>query len=206
MPVIKLFLSILIIIGCNAIHDSQAKDPYENNPLAKGCNGAVYPKWDISAYVLPYPVGKLYRVNLSSCDGSYHSQGLPDQFAIDFDMAIGTLITAARAGVVAEIEENGIDGNHPNNYVIIDHGDSTYGYYMHLTKNGAIVNKGDTVKAGDHIAYSGNTGLAGYPHLHFVVVKDSYFWPYVSVPVTFRNTYQNIRGLVKGFTYEALKY
>ena len=198
-------------IACTFLEESTS-NPYDkpNNPddapIANGCTGAIYTDWKKSDYVLPYPVGKSYRVNLAACDGSYHSQGLPDQFAIDFDMPIGTLISASKAGIVVDIEESGKDGQHPNNLILIDHGDNSFAYYMHLTENGAIVSIGDTVKQGDQLGYSGNTGLAGYPHLHFVIVQDDYHWPYRSSPVNFKNTISNIRGLVKGYAYKAKSY
>lgn len=175
-------------------------------PLADGCPGVTYPDWQSSSYVLPYPVGKAYEVNLSTCGGSYHSQGRPDEFAIDFDMAIGTLITACRAGTVVHVVESGFDGNHPNNLVVVDHGDNTYAEYMHLTHDGALVNVGDKVKQGDDIGLSGSTGLAGYPHLHFVVSDGSWQWPYESTPVTFSNTMSNVRSLASGTKYEAYPY
>jgi len=39
----------------------------------------------------------------------------------------------------------------------------------YLKKDGVLVNVGDTVKQGQHIGYSGNTGYTAFPHLHFQV-------------------------------------
>lgn len=77
---------------------------------------------------------------------------------------------------------------------------------MHLTHEGAMVAVGDDVKPGDSIGLSGSTGLAGYPHLHFVVAFDSWQWPDESTPVTFRNTISNERSLASGTVYEAFPY
>ena len=78
---------------------------------------------------------------------------------------------------------------------------------MHLTKDGALVEVGDTITKGQLIGYSGATGLAGYPHLHFVVTTDSgWEYPYDSVPVTFKNTAANPNSLVSGETYTATNY
>ncbi len=41
--------------------------------------------------------------------------------------------------------------------------------YWHLQKDGVLVNIGDTVKQGQLIGYSGNTGYTAFPHLHFQV-------------------------------------
>ncbi|MGI9628699.1 MAG: M23 family metallopeptidase [Longimicrobiales bacterium] len=171
-----------------------------------GCRGAVYPDWTTSPYVLPYPVGQTFRVDLSNCSGSFHSAGQPDEFAVDFAMSIGTLITASRPGVVVAVEESGVDGGFPNNLVVVDHGDDTFAEYMHLTQDGALVAVGDSVDYGDDIGLSGATGLAGYPHLHLVVVRDDPAWPYFSAPFNFSNTAANPRGLDANTPYEALSY
>ena len=41
--------------------------------------------------------------------------------------------------------------------------------YWHLRKDGVTVNLSDTVKKGQLIGYSGNTGYTAFPHLHFQV-------------------------------------
>lgn len=171
-----------------------------------GCPGTVYPEWSTSAYVLRFPVGTTFGVDLSNCGGSFHSQGGPDEFAIDFSMQIGTVITASREGTVVHVEESGQDGRFPNNLVVVDQGDGTYAQYMHLTQDGATVENGAEVSQGDTLGLSGATGLAGYPHLHFVVTAGSWEWPYSSVPVTFSNTTANPFSLEFGRRYTAEEY
>ncbi len=176
----------------------------EDDP-AIGCPFANYPDWETSPYVLPFPVGKTYQVRLSNCSSSYHAEGKNDQFAFDFVMATGTLVTAARAGTVVYIEEKGIS-RELNNLVVVDHGDNTFAEYMHLKQYGALVKVGDFVEQGDEIGLSGATGLAGYPHLHFIVVEGSWQWPYDGVPVTFSNTSPNPNSLASNTKYTALPY
>ncbi|MCB9219821.1 MAG: M23 family metallopeptidase [Ignavibacteriales bacterium] len=211
--VILISLTSLLLFSCSVPtkekSESAVKEDntnYEEGPLASGCPDIVYPDWKSSPYVLPYPVGTAYKIDLSNCSGSYHSKGKPDEFAIDFNMGIGTLITASRPGKVIYVEESGFDGKHPNNLVVVDHGDNTFAEYMHLTNNGALVKVGDYVKQGDEIGLSGSTGLAGYPHLHFVVAAVSWQWPYESVPVTFSNTLSNENSLASGTIYQAFEY
>lgn len=193
-------LALLALAACTS---SEPTGPVDANV---GCPGAAYPSWATSPYVLPYPVDARYQVDLSNCSGSFHGVGKPDEFAIDFAMTIGTGITASRAGIVVYVEESGVDGGFPNNLVIVDHGDGTFAQYMHLTENGAWVSVGDAVARGDPVGLSGATGLAGYPHLHFVVSGSDWEWPYVSVPVTFSNTAANPRSLQSGLIYTALSY
>lgn len=144
-------------------------------------------------------------VNLSNCSSSYHAAGRPDQFAFDFDMDKGTLITASRAGVVIFVEDSG-RGREINNLVVVSHKDNTFAEYMHLMQDGALVEEGDIVEQGDPIGLSGATGLAGYPHLHFIVVKGPWEWPYEGIPITFSNTAPNPRGLASYTAYTALDY
>jgi hypothetical protein len=208
------FIFLLLIFNCSS-NDEKITTPTKEEkcsphdkegPLASGCPNTTYPDWKTSPYILPYPVGQAFKIDLSNCSGSYHSEGRPDEFAIDFNMEIETLITAARSGKVVHVEESGLDRGRPNNLVIIDHGDNTYAEYMHLTHNGAFVKVGDFIERGDSIGLSGSTGLAGYPHLHFVVTEKSWQWPYKSIPITFCNTLSNERSLASDTVYEAFSY
>ena len=95
--------------------------------------------------------------------------------ALDFKVKNGTKICAAREGVVSSAradsdkgglkDENISDGN----FVTIKHDDGSVAHYWHLQKDGVLVNIGDTVKAGQPIGLSGNTGYSAFPHLHFEV-------------------------------------
>ena len=40
---------------------------------------------------------------------------------------------------------------------------------------------------GDVLGISGRSGLAGYPHLHFIVVDSEPTYPYHGLAITFRN-------------------
>ena len=55
------------------------------------------------------------------------------------------------------------------NYIVIAHDDDTYGGYWHLEQNGALVEVGESVNAGDIIGRSGSTGFSSMAHLHFMV-------------------------------------
>lgn len=208
---IYLFISILLLTNFNLV-SCKSDEVLGSNiggqlDFANGCEGTIYPDWETSPHLLPYPVGKSYTIGLSHCSGFPHIEGEPDQYAIDFIMDIGTLVTASRVGTIMFVEESGEDYEETNNIVVLRDEDGYFLMYQHLTKNGALVEVGDFVDEGDPIGLSGASGLAGYPHLHFVA---SYFgeWmpPYTSYPITFRNTSPNPNSLIQGQTYEALPY
>ena len=90
-------------------------------------------------------------------------------------MPIGTEILAAREGIVVKVIQNN-NQNCPdkscasyNNYILIYHNNGTFSNYVHLKQNGALVKEGDVVNQDDLIGYSGDTGWANGPHLHFMV-------------------------------------
>lgn len=199
-------LVCICLISCKDNDEFQHLGAETGIVEAANCADADFPEWSLSNYVLPYPVGDSYQIGLSACTSSYHAPGQPDQFAIDFNMPINSLITASVGGQVVHVEESGNDYEFPNNLVVVKSG-TMYVQYMHLTKNGAAVEVGDIVNKGQIIGYSGATGLAGYPHLHFVVTSSNgWQYPYDSVPVTFKNTTANPESLVSGAVYTAEAY
>jgi len=175
------------------------------SPTAPGASGRCgpWPSQEQSPYVLPYPAGEAYNVNQGNCTPGTHSVGSRDQYAYDFEMPIGSTVVAARAGVVAELEEGYEDRNgvvSASNYVLLRHDDGAVSVYFHLTQHGALVELGQAVRQSDPIALSGQTGRAGIrPHLHFGVLGAGG----VTIPVTFRNTEPHPEGLQQGNTYLA---
>jgi murein DD-endopeptidase MepM/ murein hydrolase activator NlpD len=175
-------LMILLIVGC-----SQASPGSADEPIA-GCDGQIYPDPAESPYVLPFPAGEKYETGLTNCSSSYHRAGEPDQYAFDFDMPVGTEFTAVRSGTVYRVvEDQPSNGGGAGNYVVIDHGDGTYALYYHSPQDGIDVTEGDAVDQGEVLGISGRSGLAGYPHLHFIVVDGEPTYPYHGLAITFRN-------------------
>src|SRR3989344_6734227 len=94
--------------------------------------------------------------------------------AIDFSLPEGTPILAAQDGRVVYVKQSSNkNGGEPYykylNSIIIKHENDEYSEYSHLIYKGARVKKGQTVKVGEIIGYSGNTRLSTEPHLHFHV-------------------------------------
>lgn len=134
-------------------------------------------------YSVPY-MGS-YRLNGKENDGSH--------LAVDIKVPENTPVYAIANGVVNKVSNitSGF-GKH----VVIQHNDvptlesasvreTLYSGYNHLSS--IVVTERQIVKKGDLIAYSGSTGFATTPHLHFQIDKDDAPWhPYW--PFTFKES------------------
>jgi murein DD-endopeptidase MepM/ murein hydrolase activator NlpD len=143
--------------------------------------------------------GEPYRLPYASASRFTVSQAYPDrithfdqtsEYAVDFEMPVGTNVFAARGGIVLEVAEDyfeaGIDARLASraNMIRILHDDGTMGLYAHLNWNSIRVRPGQRVARGEYIADSGNTGFSSGPHLHFVVQRNI-GGEIASVPVLF---------------------
>lgn len=162
-----LLVFILLMVGC-----SVSKNPLRKQVklLQKGIL-----KDDTSyVYALPFPERKKYRV----IQGYFSRFTHKERAALDFNMKKGDTITAARDGIVVRAKEDGKKGGLNRKYrsegnnIVIQHADGSRAGYWHLQHNGVLVNIGDTVKKGQPIAFSGKTGYAFVPHLHFLVWRS----------------------------------
>ncbi len=122
-------------------------------------------------YTLPFENKKKVFL-VQAYESSFSHKG---ERALDFKVKKGTTICAARDGIVSAAREDSDKGGLKNenlsdgNYVTIQHDDKSVAHYWHLKKDGVLVNVGDTVKVGQPIGLSGNTGYSAFPHLHFEV-------------------------------------
>lgn len=97
------------------------------------------------------------------CANGYCTSG--GHRGIDFAGGCSTPIFAAAAGRVVFAGFSGGWGN----YIKVDHGDGIITGYAHIKPGGYNVSYGDRVRAGQTIAYVGNTGASTGCHLHFEV-------------------------------------
>lgn len=129
-------------------------------------------KTDFSpVYYLPFSKGSKFLLIQAYNSKMSHK----NELSLDFKMKKGSKVCAARDGVVTAIKKDSDVGGlkdeylSQGNHIIITHSDGSVAMYWHLKKDGVLVNVGDTVKQGEHIGYSGNTGYTAFPHLHFQV-------------------------------------
>ncbi|WP_054953095.1 peptidoglycan DD-metalloendopeptidase family protein [Flaviflexus massiliensis] len=87
---------------------------------------------------------------------------------VDFAVPTGTPIRAWRPGVVTGAGWNTLAGR-TGIGVLLAHAGGFGSYYGHLSR--AMVNRGQTVQAGQLIGLSGNTGRSTGPHLHFEISR-----------------------------------
>jgi hypothetical protein len=109
--------------------------------------------------------------------GNYQPNG---HTGVDFPVNEGTPVRAVANGVVRHV--GWYSGSYADNpywispsfagfVLVIDHG-GYIGIYAHLS--GSPVAVGETVREGQTVAYSGNTGGSTGPHLHFEVLPDGW--------------------------------
>ncbi len=140
--------------------------------------GTPYQDWTIVNYVDLDPGDGLqdYR------GGNYTYNG---HNGIDFTlpnfvaMERGVSVYASLSGTVISVSDSEPDRcstenpcNTPANFIEIDHGNGLITRYLHLRKNSASVEVGQSVVAGQKIGEVGSSGNSSDPHLHFEVYKD----------------------------------
>lgn len=211
-PLIVVLMLVLILVATQSQSQTQTTARKDEPPI----DCVAYPAQTSSPYILPYRVGESYEVITTTEHYVRGNRGVGLN-AVDFQMPIGTSVVAARAGIVVAVQEDYADDNGVDlqeNYVFIKHNDGTIGRYFHLTKQGALLEVGDSVRQGDVIARSGNSGQSPVPHLHFDVQMCGLNLPPnynqlpcgQTLPVTFRNTSQHACGLVTGRSYAAHRF
>src|SRR3989344_2854535 len=125
--------------------------------------------WPIEGAVLPQNFGNTPYSKILY-NGQPHN-------GIDIKASIGTKILASEDGIIREIGNTDMFGQGTKKpclsygkWVLIEHPNGLSTLYAHLSL--IRVQKGDIIKRGDLIAYSGSTGYAIGPHLHFTVYES----------------------------------
>jgi murein DD-endopeptidase MepM/ murein hydrolase activator NlpD len=109
-------------------------------------------------------------------DGARISSGFGSRFhpilgytrmhkGVDFAVPIGTPVMAAGAGIVKFMGR----ANGYGNFVLINHDNNYATAYGHLSRFAPGMRQGARVRQGQVFAYSGMTGMATGPHLHYEI-------------------------------------
>lgn len=113
-------------------------------------------------YIKPISGGRLTsgfgRRNAPTKGASTYHKG------VDWAVPVGTAVFASCGGTVAKAGW----GSGYGYVVYINHEDGRQTRYGHLSK--VLVKAGQTVKQGERIALSGNTGVSTGPHVHFEIL------------------------------------
>lgn len=116
------------------------------------------------------------------------------RYSLDFAMPEGTPVLAARGGVVLLVQDGFTQGGtdpellERANLVVVAHPDATMASYGHL-RRGVRVHVGDQVVEGQLLGFSGATGFAGQPHLHFHVGNRMLGEPGRTIPISIRDAH-----------------
>ena len=95
--------------------------------------------------------------------GAYNGKG---HNGLDFRASVGTPIKSSLSGeVVSAIDNENVYGCGYGRWVMIRHDNGLNTLYAHLSV--ISVSEGQLVQTGQIIGYSGQTGYATGPHLHF---------------------------------------
>jgi murein DD-endopeptidase MepM/ murein hydrolase activator NlpD len=88
---------------------------------------------------------------------------------VDFGVPIGTPVMSAGAGTIAFL---GVQHGY-GNFVLVNHQNGYSTAYAHLSRFAPGMHRGSHVRQGQVIAYSGMSGMATGPHLHYEIRIDN---------------------------------
>lgn len=150
-------------------------DPWSYKYSFQWLFGDYQAQHEHEAYRLPFESGESFEV-YQGYNGKISHFG-PEKYALDFSMAVGTPVVAARGGQVVSVKDDSNRGGPTaaykeyGNFIRILHEDGTVADYYHFRQYGVEVALGQQVAEGQLLGYSGNTGHSTGPHLHFMVYR-----------------------------------
>lgn len=130
--------------------------------------------------------------------GGYNGSG---HNGVDFRAEVGAAVFAAEDGMVTATGDTDIGCRRASygKWILVRHGNNLTTLYAHLS--GISVSAGQQVQRGDRIGYSGMSGYATGPHLHFSVfatqgvrvenIRSRVCGTTMTVPVSATNAYLN---------------
>jgi murein DD-endopeptidase MepM/ murein hydrolase activator NlpD len=164
-------------------------------------------KTNDAVYQFPFSPHETHVLAQGNFGAFSHYEGSGSEHAFDFTCDPGTVICAAREGIVTGVRQDYTQGgtdkaySSMGNYIIIKHADGTFAEYFHIQHNGALVQLGQQVGVGQHIALSGATGHVTGPHLHFSVFQNITGKDRLSLPTHFQIDGNVVDTLQQGQRY-----
>lgn len=125
--------------------------------------GAGILKWPLDKILVTQYFGKTdFAIKTNAYNGKGHN-------GVDFQAAPGTRVKAALDGVVMGSGDTDkvCKGASFGKWVLVRHSNGLSTLYAHLSLIKAV--EGQTIRTGEVVGYSGNTGYSTGPHLHFTV-------------------------------------
>lgn len=120
-----------------------------------------FPIFDDKDYRITSPYGE--RINPVTKKKEFHD-------GIDFGTPTGTPQKFLSAGTIRSAKADAYGGL----YVQLKRTDGKGEWFLHCSK--LLVKAGDKVKAGQVVAYSGNTGMSTAPHTHYGMQSNADVW------------------------------
>jgi len=145
-----------------ALSDLKAKYNVAVNPSEVTAAGKGILKWPLDKVRITQYFGNTAFAKKGAYSGSGHN-------GIDLAAQIGTPVKAALSGtVIGTSNTDAVRGCYSfGKWVMVKHNNGLSTMYAHLSQ--VVVSQGQSVGTGSVIAYSGETGYATGPHLHFGV-------------------------------------
>ena len=140
--------------------ESQLKIAIDPSRLPATGSGVL--SWPLSSVKVTQYFGNTDFAKAGGYNGNGHN-------GIDFKASVGTPVKAALSGVVRGTgnTDTVCAGASYGKWVLIEHGNGLSTLYAHFSL--IKVSEGQTVSTEEVIGYSGDTGYATGPHLHFTV-------------------------------------
>ena len=134
-------------------------DPSSIPPAGKGVLS-----WPLANVTITHYFGNTEFARSGAYSGRGHN-------GIDFRASPGTPVYAALTGEVVEVNHGVAPNCQYGKWILIKHGNGLTTLYAHLSE--IEVSKGQRVSTKELIGFSGNTGYATGPHLHFTVYASN---------------------------------
>lgn len=145
----------------SALNSLEAKLQYTLDPSRLPSAGKGVLRWPLDNIRITQQFGRTADAKRLYSSGTHNG--------VDFAASIGTPVKAALSGTVqATGNTDAIKGCYSyGKWVLVKHGNGLTTLYAHLSQ--LNVSQGDTVSTGGVVGFSGDTGYATGPHLHFSV-------------------------------------